>query len=292
MRLLPYGLLLLAPVVPLAQIHIDGRPGTARAQHERLYLWSGEQIRRLTPGFENLMADVYWLRTVQYFGGQRAYAADQGFDLLGPLVTITTDIDPRLEIAYRYGATFLAEQRPLGAGDPEAAILLLRRGVTRNPLNWRLRQDLGLFYVFFLNDTAQASAVLLEAAGIPGAPSFLKTLAAQVLAKGGERQSAKTLWQQIYEESEPGQLKDNAGLHLRQLQSLDVVDALNGAVREFARRAGRVPATLEELRRSGLTTAPIVDATGVAFEYNPATGEASLSPHSSLWRRELVKQTL
>jgi hypothetical protein len=291
-RLLPYCLLLLAPVVPMAQIHIDGSPGTARAQHEGLYLWSGEQIRRLTPGFEDLMADVYWLRTVQYFGSQRAYATDKRFDLLGPLVTITTDIDPRLEIAYRYGATFLAEQRPLGAGNPEAAIVLLRRGVDRNPRNWKLRQDLGLFYVFFMNDAVQASGVLLEAATIPGAPSFLKTLAAQVLAKGGERQSSKMLWQQIYEESEPGQLRDNAGLHLRQLQSLDVVDALNGAAREFARRAGRPPATLEELRRSGLTAAPVVDATGVAFEYNPSTGEASLSPHSALWRSELAKQAL
>jgi hypothetical protein len=281
--------MLLAPLLPLVQGEVDRRLGAFRAQHEVLYLWSGERIRRLTPGFHNLMADVYWLRTVQYFGSQRAFATDKQFDLLGPLVNITTEIDPRLEIAYEYGATFLAEPKPLGAGNPEAAIALLGRGIANNPRNWKLRQDLGLFHLFFMNDAARASQVLLEGARVAGAPPILRTLAAQVLAKGGERRSAEALWAQIYEQSEPGQLKENAGLHLRQLQSLDAVDALDAAARAFARRSGRPPATLDELRRSGLTTTPTVDASGVAFEYNPQTGEASLSPRSSLWRRELAK---
>jgi hypothetical protein len=287
-RLIPYLALLLLPVLPLVQQRIDGRLGAFRLQHEALYLWSGEHIRRLTPGFENLMADIYWLRTVQYFGGQRAFSTDKRFDLLGPLVNITTALDPRLEIAYRYGATFLAEPWPMGAAKPQEAIALLRRGVAHNPGDWRLRQDLGLFYFFFLNDGAQASEVLLAGGQLPGAPPFLKTLAAQVLVKGGERQSAKMLWQQIYEQAEPGQLKDNAGLHLGQLQSLEAIDALNVASEEFVRRARRPPASLEELRRSGLTAAPIVDAAGTPFEYNASTGKASLSPRSSIWRRELA----
>jgi tetratricopeptide (TPR) repeat protein len=289
-RLLPYILLLPAAAVPLAQSRIDHRLGSFRTQHEVLYLWSGEHIRRLTPGFENLMADVYWLRTVQYFGGQRAFSSEKRFDLLVPLVNITTALDPRLEIAYRYGATFLAEPWPIGAGRPKEAIELLRRGIARNPNNWRLRQDLGLFYFFFMGDAATASRLLLEAAKTPGAPPYLRSLAAQVLVKGGERQSAKMLWQQIYEQSEPGQLKSNAALHLAQLQSLDAVDALNAAAVEFARRAGRPPASLEELRRSGLTGAPTVDAVGTAFEYNASTGKTSLSPKSSLWRRELAQR--
>jgi hypothetical protein len=141
----------------------------------------------------------------------------------------------------------------------------------------------------FLDDAAHASEVLLEGGQLPGAPPFLKSLAAQVLVKGGERQSAKMLWQQIYEQSEPGQLKDNAGVHLGQLQSLDAIDALNVASEEFARRTRRPPASLEELRRSGRTAAPIVDAAGTPFEYNASTGKASLSPRSPIWRRELAK---
>src|SRR4029078_6303148 len=137
-----------------------------------LYLWSGEHIRRLTPGFENVMADVYWLRTVQYFGGQRAFSTQKRFDLLVPLVNITIALDPRLEIAYRYGATFLAEPWPIGAGRPQEAIALLGRGIARNPHDRRLAQALVLFYFFFMKDPAKASQVLLDTAKIPGAPSF------------------------------------------------------------------------------------------------------------------------
>jgi tetratricopeptide (TPR) repeat protein len=288
-RLLPYLLLLGLPVLPVVQRRVDRRLGIFRAQHEVLYLWSGEHIRRLTPGFENLMADIYWLRTVQYFGGERVFSTEKRFDLLVPLINITIALDPRLEIAYRYGATFLAEPWPAGAGNPDAAIALLRRGLARNPANWRLRQDLGLLYFVFKDDPVRASQVLLEGASIPGAPAFLRTLAAQVLVKGGERQSAKMLWQQIYDESEPGQLKGNAALHLGQLQSLDALDALNAAAAGFARRAGRPPATLDELRRSGLTAVPTVDAAGTPFEYNSSTGKAFFSPQSPLWRRELEK---
>src|SRR5688572_22397892 len=93
--------LLLGLAVPWTQARIDERFGKHRAQQEVLYLWSGEQIKRMVPGFENLLADIYWLRTVQYFGGQRVYATDKRFDLLLPLVNITTTLDPRMEIAYR-----------------------------------------------------------------------------------------------------------------------------------------------------------------------------------------------
>ena len=40
-------------------------------------------MKRLFPGFESLAADVYWLRTVQYFGGERAFAAEKRFDCCG-----------------------------------------------------------------------------------------------------------------------------------------------------------------------------------------------------------------
>ena len=104
-----------SPLLPLrprgsrsASTRAGRRPG---ARTRRLYLWSGQHVRRLFPGFENLVADIYWLRTVQYFGGQRAFAQDKQFELLEPLIDITITLDPRLEIAYRYGATFLASRR-------------------------------------------------------------------------------------------------------------------------------------------------------------------------------------
>ena len=68
------GVLLLAlvPVVVWTHSGLDERLAS-RADDEILYLWSGDQVSTLFPGFEGLAADVYWLRTVQYFGGQKAF---------------------------------------------------------------------------------------------------------------------------------------------------------------------------------------------------------------------------
>ena len=98
-----------------------------------LYLWSGGHVERLFPGFESIAADLYWLRTVQYFGAERRFAREKRFDLLRPLIEITTDLDPRLEVAYRYGAIFLAERAPEGAGRPREAIEVLEKGVRTQP---------------------------------------------------------------------------------------------------------------------------------------------------------------
>jgi hypothetical protein len=241
-------------------------------------------VRWLAPGFEDVMADLYWLRAVQYYGGKRAFTDARHFDLLRPLIETTITLDPRFEIAYRYGATFLAEPWPAGAGQPEAAVALLQRGVANMPTSWRLRETLGLFYFFFLNDSKRASEALLSAGDLPGAPYWLRTLAGQVLMKGGERAASRQLWLAVHESAEPGSLRDNALVHLRYLDSLDALDRLQAEIDRFAARHGRPPRSLEDLRAAGVSPRTMVDASGTPFDYDPATGQAFILRRSPIWR--------
>ena len=283
-RRLVLALVLLLPAVPWTQTHIDRRAGEFRAQEEVLYLWSGTHVKRLFPGFEGLAADVYWLRTVQYFGGQRVFAAHKRFELLRPLIEITTTLDPRLEIAYRYGAIFLSEPSPIGAGRPREGIAVLEAGVRNNPGSWRLRQDLGFFHHIYLHDSERAAAILNEAADLPGAAFWLRMLAADLLAKGGERANSRRMWQQIFEQAEAGILKENARLRLQILDSRDLADRLEGVVAELERRTGRRPARLEELREAGLWGGPFVDASGTPFGYDAREGRVFIEKTSPMWR--------
>jgi hypothetical protein len=276
--------LLLVPVVPWSQRQVDLRAGAFRPQEEVLYLWSGGQVKRLFPGFEALAADVYWLRTVQYFGGQRLFAAGKRFDLLRPLIEITTTLDPRLEIAYRYGAVFLSEPAPLGAGRPREGVEVLAVGVRNLPGSWRLRQDLGFFHHIYLRDSQQAASILLEAAEIPGAAFWLRTMAADLLAKGGDRTASRRMWTQMREQSEAGIIRANAELRLQILDSLDAADRLAGSVAEFERRRGRRPARLAELREAGLWNGPLVDVAGTPFGYDEESGRVFISRESPMWR--------
>jgi hypothetical protein len=278
------AVVLLALLVPLIQGRIDARRGRFQAQEEGLFVWSGPHVRSLSPGLENVLADIYWLRTVQYFGGTRAFATDKKFELLEPLINITTTLDPRFELAYRYGAIFLAEPLPNGAGQPKAAVALLAKGARENPESWRIRQDWGFVTFFFLHDAKEASRILEDASRLPGAPIWLHTSAADFLTKGGERETARKVWLHLFEQTE-GNMRDNARFNLNRLDALDAVDAHQAAVKEFEQRFGRLPASLGELGPAGLLRAPLVDVSRVPYDYDPRTGTVSIGHTSYLWRR-------
>jgi hypothetical protein len=289
-RLRPLVLLLLAPLVPISQQRVDERLGVFRAQEEVLYFWSGEQLKRLFPGYQALAADIYWLRTVQYYGGERRFVTGKRYELLRPLVEITTTLDPRLEIAYRYGAIFLSEPPPEGAGRPRDGVDVLEKGVRAVPGSWQLRQHLGFCYFLYLHDAQRASEVLTEASRIPGAPFWLKSLAADVLAKGGDRESSRRIWRRIAEQEEEGVLKQNARVRLEILDALDVVDALSEAVATYERRLGRLPAALDDLRSAGLWRGPLADSQGFPFSYDRDKGRVTVSIRSPLWRPDLARE--
>jgi hypothetical protein len=281
--------LLLAPLllsIPFVQSRIDRRAGDFRSQEEVLYLWRGEQVRRLFPGFEALAADLYWIRTVQYFGGRRVFAEGRSFDLLRPLIDITTTLDPRFDIAYRYGAVFISEAPPVGAGRPEEGIEILEKGVRAQPAAWRLRQDLGFFHYLYMNDAVKASRVLSQAAEIPGAAYWLKSMAADILAESGDRQTSRLMWRQMYEHSEEGVIKANAAQRLQSLDAEDLADALSAQVIAYERLHGEKPVNLDALRLSGAWKGPVVDPSGVPFLYDERSGRVKVSPQSSLWRPE------
>lgn len=273
-----------AALVPLAQARIDGLTGPFRAQQEVLYLWSGEHVKRMLPGFEAVAADIYWLRTVQYFGGQRRFAAGKRFELLRPLIDITTTLDPRLEIAYRYGAIFLSEPPPGGAGRPREGVAVLEKGALALPGSWRLRQDLGFFYYLYLHDAQSAARVLTEASEIPGAAFWLRTLAADLLRKGGDRAASRRMWRQMFEQAEEGAIRENARVQLQVLDALDLADAVGERVQAFTKERGRPPATLEEIARAGLWRGPLADGAGVPLGYDASTGRVFVQESSPLWR--------
>ena len=221
---------------------------------------------------------------MQYFGGQRLFATGKRFELLRPLIEITTALDPRFEIAYRYGATFLSEPPPLGAGRPREGIEVLARRAAALPDSWRLRQDLGFFHFLFLKDAETASRILVEASTIPGAAFWLRPMAADLLAKGGDRESSRRMWRQMFEQAEEGIIRENARTRLLILDSLDVRDKLQAAVAEFERRHARRPARLEELLAEGLWSGPLADAGGYAFGYDSETGRVFITEASPMWR--------
>jgi len=283
---LALGLAVLVPLVPWSQSRIDRLGGGFRAQEDVLYVWSGEQVKRLLPGFEMVAADLYWLRTVQYFGGQRRFQKNKRFELLRPLAEITVTLDPRLEIAYRYGAVFLSENPPIGAGRPREGIELLEKGTRNLPRSWRLWQEMGFFHFLFLHDAHRAADILNRAAEIPGAAFWLRTLAADLAAKGGDRSSGPA---HVAADVRPVGRGSHQGERPRPASHVRLPRRRRPAERAGAanRAAHRLPRpSTGGARESRLWRGPLNDATGVPFRYDASTGRVSIAQESRLWRPE------
>jgi tetratricopeptide (TPR) repeat protein len=264
---------------------------------DSLALTSASAVRRLTVAYNTLFADVYWIRAIQYYGGTRqridavgarqamvaeppASLAADAFPLLFPLLDITTTLDPRFNIAYRFGSVFLAEPYPRGADRPDLAIALLEKGLRERPDRWQYLQDIGFVYYWFRRDYITAASWFRKAADVPGAPSWLGPLAATTLAQGGDRASSRAMWTAILQTAETDWLRGEAQRRLVQLQALDMIDELQRALDDYARRTGTKP-DWPTLVASRLLRGIPVDPTGTPFDL--IGGRVQLSKSSALW---------
>lgn len=269
----------LLAIVP-AQRGIDQvRNAQARAG-ELLLIPDGTTMRRLCLGHEGLLANIYWTRVVQYFGRQRIDQS-MSFDLLGPLLRITTDLDPHLIIAYRFGAIFLTEKPPRGAGRPQEALQLLRKGIVANPDYWRLWQDLGFIYYWDLKDYETAARVFKAGSERPGALIWMRVMAAAIAGEGGAISTARLLWTEIYREAENDQIRRSAEEHLAALRALEDLGQLDARLAEFQRREGTAAESWQDLISAGLLRGIPRDPSGVPYRIG-RDARAELGPGSRI----------
>jgi tetratricopeptide (TPR) repeat protein len=232
---------------------------------EVLYIPSAKVLKRMSLGYSGLMADIYWTRAVQYFGGKHRAKARQ-YQLLAPLLDITTELDPHLIVAYQFGSTFLAQKPPEGAGEPEKAVELVERGIRHNPNTWQLYYELGFLQYLELHDPAAAARSFERGSQVPGAHPFLKVLAAAMAQHAGEIQTARLLWATTYETTQDRMIRDNALKHLRALRVDEDITHLEQLVAEFRRRTGRDPASMFDLVNAGLLPGIPVDPLGHPYK--------------------------
>jgi tetratricopeptide (TPR) repeat protein len=249
------------------------------ATERLLYLQSGKVADRLMLSFDSLAADVYWIRTIQHYGRDRKSARTANrFELLNPLLDLTTSLDPNFMIAYRFGAIFLAMPMPDGPGRTDQAIALLEKGLRANPARWQYAHDIAFIHYWYTGDYAAAAAWFERAAALPGAPAWIGPLAATTKAQGGNRNGARHMLVELASSSEE-YIRNAASRGLRQLRALDSIDELNAMIEKFNAAHGRYPRGWEEI--FGGRGVP-GDETGMPFLYDAETHSARLSPQSQL----------
>lgn len=265
-RQINYAALLLLIVAFVGSVialnRVEKVRGKQATLQEVLYIPSGKALKHLSLGYSGILADIYWTRAVQYYGG-KVEERDENprYDLLYPLLDITTDLDPHLIVAYEFGSVFLSQPTPVGAGEPEKAVALVEKGIRANPDYWRLYFTLGFIQYLDRHDYKAAQQAFEKGSENPKALYWMKGMAARMAEKANDPNTAIYLWSRIYESVEDKMVRENALQHIAAAHvDLDVAE-LDRRIELFQQRNGHPPERWQDLVREGLLQGIPLDPT-------------------------------
>ena len=279
---------LMTTIVRLQMVRERRFPQSEPAQ-QILYVSSPAVMTRLALSYSALVSDLYWIRAIQYYGSTRlSDHTSKSYDLLYPLLDLTTSLDPNFNIAYEFGAFFLSEKKPGGPGRSDLAIRLLEKGIAARPDRWQYPYDVG-FVHYRDGDYARAADWFKRAADAPGAQKegeradiWLRPLEASTRAAGGDTKSSRVLYEQLLK-SDAAWLRADAARRLKQLDAIDSIAYLEQLTADYERRFGDPPPTWEDLVRAGELTRAPRDPEGYPYVLNPWWGIVTLNEESPLW---------
>lgn len=204
----------------------------------------GEKLKGWVLGFEGLLADWYWIRSLQYIGDKLHNAEDSDIDLhnlkpldpklLYPLLDNATSLDPQFLAVYSYGANVLP------AIDKDHAIAIAEKGVKNNPDEWTLYHQLAYIY-WKLGDYDKAAQTYSSGSDVKGAPIWMKSMSARMRSEGGSRDTARAIYRQLFSSASDSQTKESVRLRLLALDADDDIEALDKALAKFKSKNGTCP---------------------------------------------------
>lgn len=222
-----------------------GRSDLAVAR-ELIYLPRPATARVMSLGFQQLVADWYWVRAQQYFT-EPAQEINQ-YRSLGDFLDVVIGVDPDFEYVYKFGGIATPyDTGRLRYANTERAIGFLQRGVERFPQNWEMRLYLGFYLLNFRGDSAGAAEQFARAAPIPGAPQYLKRFAARLFSVSGEVERAKAFTEQMLAITQEPDERARLETRLQEIELEGRMREVEAAAAQFRTEHGRWPAGLEEL---------------------------------------------
>jgi len=150
-------------------------------QELELFVPKPEYAKMLALGFDSVLADYYWIRSVLLVGGATSNPAQHSV-ALGRMIDVVTTLDPWVGHPYRFAAVWLDQSEE----DVLQANRLLRRGIEHHPDDWRQYFYLGFNLFYYLQEYQEAADVLQEAATKPRSPSYLPRLVARLRSEDAD----------------------------------------------------------------------------------------------------------
>ncbi|HEU4683098.1 MAG TPA: hypothetical protein VFS39_01170 [Nitrospira sp.] len=241
------------------------RPPSSRAV-ELQYLPKGKYLKIAVLGYRHVVADLLWLKVLQYIGVRDQSA--EGYQWAYYAGDVLTDLDPHFVVAYQGLGTVLA----IAANQSEESIHLLKKGMDHNPDVWNLPFLLGYNYYFEQHDPATAATYFHRAATLPGAPEYVSQLAAKMMIEAGAHEAALEFLQRLYDQVEDEGVREGLALRIRGAIVERDTALLEAVVKRYKERTGRQPETMVDLVKAGFLSRLPDEPFGGEYRINPSTG--------------------
>ncbi len=270
------ALLLLVAATVGARLALAPEAAAQGKIRDPTWLPNGALLRTASFGERLALADLYWLRFVQYVG-ETVILKQQRWDGMYPLADVVTDLDPRFGYAYQVAGSNLG-----GLAHRYAeADRILEKGMKNVPDRWSLPLVMGINKFLYEQDYPAAAAYVRRAAEVGDRP-YLALLAANLAALANtdaEYQTSLAFLDQALENAGTPELKAELRERRSRTATYWVLSQLEKALAAFEGARGRRPIDLQELVSAGLLSALPADPSGGDILYDPLTGAVK----SSVW---------
>jgi tetratricopeptide (TPR) repeat protein len=258
------------------KIKIDGISRFKVPGSSLIYIPSGLHLKRVTFGYDTLLADLIYLWAIQYFSNQAIW---DRFENLEHVFSIISELDPRYLDPYEIGSLIAIHE----ARDLDLAYTILDLGFKKNPEQWIFPLQAGHYAQMYGKDFETARRYYKQAMDIEGSPSITRRLYAHAAFRQADYAAAWDNWREVYEAAADQRIKKIASNHLYQTKAAMDIQTLKTAVAQFKVQHGRLPAELEELVKAGFLKSVPKDFDDKDYVYDSHTGEVAtrLNP----WKR-------
>ncbi|OGQ89721.1 MAG: hypothetical protein A2289_08830 [Deltaproteobacteria bacterium RIFOXYA12_FULL_58_15] len=207
---------------------------------------SEQALSLLSLNYGEVVADYYWLRTINEFGDSRKHHAR--YPNLIALTQRVLGLDPKFLTGYSFAGTALTVQDL----DPTVSVQLLERGIRERPDSWQIPYLLGFNAYYFLGDYDRAAQAMALAATLDGAPPITGQLATRLAAQAGRPEIGIQMIDSILETIADENLREEYQRR-RNILSIELhLSWLQEAIDRYRQTKGECPTTLGELIDIGL----------------------------------------
>ena len=215
------------PLLAIASLELDRRQlASHQSVGEGYYLPPPAILRGLSFGYNELGADLLWVRTIAYFTD---HLKDRQLSHLHRHVQNILALDDHFREVYRFGsAMFMSRGERQTNDDVRHAIALLKRGHEAFPTRHEFPLAIGTHYMTELktknkklrNEYRSTGADWIRRAILVGAKgAWLPSLAAQVYTKQGKRELAIRHLQELYLLTKDRKTRRQIAIKLKHLQA-------------------------------------------------------------------------